>query len=262
MKGHNSGRGNGKEAAPPAILTLALILALALLSLFAAFSAVAQPGQPDDLTVNDSSRRIESTTGFSVSAQAGNVSHLVINDTRVTAHWQGYYGRIAGVITLDDGKNNTLFDWQLANPVGEIFASNSSSVNWANTTCVNLTNSASNGMTKVNASIIEDTFNMSHTDADGVNETFNYTFTDSFTVGERLIDSSKNCPLVYLYVNNAPQQADFKEVLLTDNTSVIFTALLENDLPGFDGSPWDFQLIVPENQAPGTTDFYFFVELS
>jgi len=243
-----------------------MVIALTLLTLIGAFNAAAQnePGPPDNLTVNDSSRRAESVTGFAVPAQAGNVSQLVINDTRVTTHWQGYYGRITGTITLDNGKNDTLFDWQLTNPVGEIFASNSSSVNWGNITCVNLTSNISGSGTrsKLNASILEDTFNISYTDADGINETFNYTFTDSLTVGEKIIDSSNNCPLVYLYRNNAPQQADFQEVLLTDNTSVIFTAPLENDLTGFEGSPWDFQMIVPENRASGTTNFYFFVELS
>lgn len=267
MKGQSKRKESELGNAKAIAITALVMLLAAMGNLIAgAISAAAQnePGPPDNVTVNASSRRVESVQGFTVPAQAGNVSQLIINDTRVTTHWQGYYGRITGVITLDDGKNNTLFDWQLTNPVGEIFASNSSSVNWGNITCVNLTSNISGSGTrsKLNASILEDTFNISYTDADGINETFNYTFTDSLTVGETIIASSYNCPLVYLYTNNAAQQADFQEVLLTDNTSVIFTAPLENDLSGFEGSPWDFQMIVPENRAAGTTDYYLFVELS
>lgn len=233
--------------------------------LAAAFVSGANPNAPATITVNQSSNRSQTLdSGIVVPAQAGNVTQLVINDTRTTLHWQGYYGRVTGRIALDDARNMTLFDWQLASPVGRIFASNTSTVSWSNITCVNFTSNISGSGTrsKLNNSLLEDHFNITHTDTDAINQTFNYTFGGSFMVGSTTIDGSYNCPLVYTYVNNLAQQSTFKEVLLTDNTSSVFTSLLERDSVGFDGSPYDFQMLVPENQAPGTTNFYFFVELS
>ena len=241
------------------------ITLVAVLAIVGAAIAAAAPEGPGAITVNQSGRRSQTTdSGLAVPAQAGNVSQLIINDTRTTTHWQGYYGRITGTIKLDDAKNETLFDWQLANPVGEVYASNFSTVSWANITCVNFTSNISGSGTrsKLNASILEDAFNISYTETDGINETFNWTYASSFAVGSTTIDSTYNCPLVYTYVNNASQQAKFKEVLLTDNVSAVFTSLLEQDQVGFEGSQWDFQMLVPENSGGGTTDFYFFVELS
>ncbi len=241
----------------------ALVIAAVFLGLLLATIAEAIPNPPENATANQSQRRVEPTAGARVSAQAGNVTQLIVNDTRITAHWQGYYGTITGDITLDDAKNNTLFDWKLANPNGQIYASNSSTVSWANISCVNLTGAATTtSPTKLNTSILESAFNITSTDADGINETFNWTFSGSFSVGATTIATANNCPLVYLYKSDAPQQTNFREVILTDNNSVVYTSLLENDVTGFNSDALDFEMVVTENQASGTTDYFFFVELT
>jgi hypothetical protein len=236
-----------------------------LLSLLGAAVVFATPNAPTQVDVTSSERRSQTTsTGLSVPAQAGNVTQLLIQDNRTTTHWQGYYGTVNGEITLDDAGNQTIFSWIDVNPTGEVYASNTSTVTWANITCVNLTANISDSGTrsKLNTSILEDFFNITYTDSDGVNETFNYTYSSSFSVGSTTIDNTYNCPLAYMYVNNASQESNFQEVMLTDNVSSIWTALLENNQAGFDGTSLDFEMIVPENSGGGTTDFYFFVELS
>ncbi|MEA2036723.1 MAG: hypothetical protein U9O94_04405, partial [Nanoarchaeota archaeon] len=77
-----------------------------------------------------------------------------------------------------------------------------------------------------------------------------------------------NCPLTYTFVNETAQTTSFKEVLLTDNTSVVFTTLIENDVNGYKGENQsdihDFQMIVGEDGhqgSAGPTSYYFFVEL-
>src|SRR3989344_6931613 len=91
------------------------------------FTAVAQtaPQGPGQITKGANDRRsvgIDNTThGTVVQAEAGNVTALNINSTRLTSRWQGYYGNITGRVTLDDASNNTLFDWELASPRGEIY---------------------------------------------------------------------------------------------------------------------------------------------
>ena len=61
------------------------------------------------------------------------------------------------------------------------------------------------------------------------------------------------------------QNISFATVLLTDNHSVIFTALLEVDKDGFrtGTDSHDFQLMVAEDGVYNlaTTPYYFFVEL-
>jgi hypothetical protein len=236
-------------------------LAVFVIMLLAAVTVTAV-NSPESVTVNASSHRSLSSAGVAVPAQAGNVSQLIINDTRVTSHWQGYYGLISGTITLDDAAANTIFDWRLASPLGEVYFANASSVTWSNITCINLNISKTvGGMSKLDTTILEGAFNISSSDADGINDTFNWTYASSFSVGAITIDSTYNCPMVYTYVNNLSQQSRFKEVALTDNVSAVFTTLLERDQVGFDGGSYDFQSIVPVNSA-GISTYYVYVELS
>ena len=65
--------------------------------------------------------------------------------------------------------------------------------------------------------------------------------------------------------------SDFQEILLTDNASIIFTTIIENDIvgddlevQGFDNQTHDFQMLVGEDGHGGDdsiTSYYFFVEL-
>jgi hypothetical protein len=192
---------------------------------------------------------------------------LRINATRITSRWQGYYGNITGVITLDDAVNNTLYQWDLASPEGEIYAVNSSNTPvWGDVFCFNFSNNKSAGQPIVqnfNGNDLENTLGMNPTDVDGVDETFNRTFTGSFKVGSKTIDSTSGCSVVALNVNDAYQEVNFEEVLLTDNESIVYTALLEQDATGFSGAPLDFQLIVGENgDTTEATNYYFYVELT
>jgi hypothetical protein len=181
----------------------------------------------------------------------------------ITAHWQGYYGNVSGEITLDDGDSNTLFSWALANPTGEIFAVNTSAtVNWANITCVNFTN-ATSASVKINQTTLDSQFGVMASEVDGFNDTFTKMFAGSIDVGGTIIDSTDNCPLTYLFVNNQSQTTDYQEVLLFDNLSaLVFATILEpKGTQGFDGSPWDFEMLVAQKDSVIGT-YYFYVELS
>jgi hypothetical protein len=51
---------------------------------------------------------------------------------------------------------------------------------------------------------------------------------------------------------------------LYDSTSIIYATILENDLAGYDGQTYDFQMLVPENGSQGftgATAYYLYVEL-
>ncbi|MFH1801997.1 MAG: hypothetical protein ABH864_00935 [archaeon] len=65
------------------------------------------------------------------SALAGNISELTITAYTTTQTWQGYIGNISGVIQLADGDDDVLYNWSLADPEGEIYATTNASVNWS-----------------------------------------------------------------------------------------------------------------------------------
>ena len=248
------------------IIVIAMYLILFSYSVFAEPQGAGQieKGIPDRRTTG-----LDTISGTAVQAQAGNVTALNINSTRLTSRWQGYYGNVTGAITLDDASNNTLYNWQLASPQGEVYASNGSesgAVTWTNVFCFNYSNNLSDGQPVVqrfNGTDLERAIGASTTDKDSVNSTFNSTFTGTFQVGGITISSSSGCRQTTLFVNDQYQQTDFIEVLLTDNNSIVYTALLEQDATGFSGSTLDFEMIVGENgDIASATTYYFFVELA
>ena len=254
--------------------TLSTIIALTFLVLLSyAVLAQATPQGPATVIRGTPDRRtiaVDNTTGGAlIQAQAGNVTALNINSTRLTLRWQGYYGNVTGVITLDDASNNTLYNWQIASPQGEIYASNGSAsgaVTWANIYCFNYTNNLSEGGSRVqrfNGTALESMIGSSTGDRDNVNATFNASFTGSFSVGSTAISSTSGCKQTTLFVSDLYQTTRFVEVLLSDNDSIVFTSLLEQDQTGFSGRSLDFEMIVGENgDTVAASNYYFFVELT
>ncbi|MDD5086778.1 MAG: hypothetical protein PHV16_03405 [Candidatus Nanoarchaeia archaeon] len=223
-----------------------------------------EPTYAESITT-ESSTRFPGQAEKSIEAEAGNVTELTIYSKRSTEAWQGYYGNITGTITLDDAQNNTMYDWQIADPEGEIYASNGSGVVWADVACVDFTAAA--GM---NETTLETFYGINETDLDGFSETFNETYSDAlgFRVGGVTINDVDSCHMAYTFVDGSYQTTSFKEVLLTDSTSIIFTTLLESNVDGFKTGvdAHDFQMLVAEDGHPGqedtTTTYWFYVELS
>lgn len=233
---------------------------------------LANPQGPSSINISNSGRNAANSNPVVIEAKAGNVTALVIDSTRVTQAWQGYYGNITGTITLDDSYNYTIFDWYLPDPEGEVYASNGSSVTWADIYCLNL---SANGVQPgsgivqaINGSQLELNFGINATDTDGVNETFNDTFTGSFYIGSNVIDSSDGCAMTHPYTNEAYND-DWDEILLSDNESIIFTSIIRKNGDGYQPlsqDTFDFQMIVLENGHSGSestnTNYYFYVEIS
>lgn len=198
------------------------------------------------------------------SALAGNVTELDVLGYAPTQTWQGYYGNVSGTIQLADASDNVMYNWSLASPEGEIYATTITSVNWAGIECFDIAN---------DHGALETLFNIASDDVDGINETFAtgnahdmfYTNNIQFTEGE--------CPSTSIYDSDdtAATQDDnnFEEVMLTDDgastTAVIFAAILdEEDVLGFDNVYHDFEMLVLEDghgTDTVTTQYYFYVEL-
>lgn len=198
-------------------------------------------------------------TAQSIPAQAGNVTEININGFTTTQSWQGYFGNVSGTIQLADSSDNQMYNWSVASPQGEIYATTSSSVQWSSIACFDLPG---------NHLELEAAFNISSGDVDGVNETFSDTWDHDLFYTNNVEFSANECAATSLFDGTgASVDNNFEEVLLTDgtsNTQIIFTALLDENLLGFDGRTHDFEMLVLEDghgTDTATTPYYFYIEL-
>lgn len=192
----------------------------------------------------------------SVLAQAGNVTEINIFGYSVTQAWQGYFGNVSGTIQLADSGDNVMYNWSLANPEGEVYASTSNAVAWENIECFNWT---SDGVA------LETSFNIETGDVDGVNETFNEYKHDVF-YSNNIEIAQDSCMSSNIYDSSgSSNDSNFEEVLLWDGSDVVFTSLLEeSSVNGFDGKDHDFEMLVLEDGHgvdTSSSTYYFYVEL-
>jgi len=197
----------------------------------------------------------------SIDAYAGNVTQVDVSGFTNTQAWQGYFGEVTGTITLADATDHAIYNWTLASPRGEVFATELVTVDWYGVDCYDV---AGNGPT------LETHFNIDTTDMDGVVDTFATTSTSELYVnGRDLLGGPLGpCNNVLLYDENG--EGLFDEVLLTDGTvasnteTPIFASILKEDGSGFDGTSHDFEMIVLED-GHGTDDlvtsYDFYVEI-
>lgn len=232
-----------------------LVVALAFVLVASSFvSAVTPFGASNITSVRNSTSALDAPVG--VSAIAGNVTELNIQGFSVTQSWQGYFGNITGTIMLADSQDNVMYNWSLADPEGEIYASRQSSVDWANIGCFNWTE---------NGTWLENNFSIEWDDVDGVNETFNQYDHPLFYTNNVQIDQD-TCMSTNIYDSSGAQNNNYyDEVLLWDGEDVIFTSLIEEEsILGFDGKDHDFEMLVLEDGHGtdlDTTPYYFYVEL-
>lgn len=241
-----------------------LFVALCLMLMTMAF-VWAIPTAPDTIS-KISDQRISPTPPFNTQALAGNVTLMNIDARSITRFWQGYYGNITGTIVLGDADNFTMYQWAMASPHGEIYATHNTTatINWSNLGCI------------VNETLVQEELwlgtNQTGADVDDVNYTFDRYDHPSFYTGPL---SFRNCRTTS--VNGTGNGIMFWEVLLQDNGTdpavttddvVIYTSLIDQDRMGFDARTHDFQLLVGEPGAGtqswpyGTiTNYYFYVEL-
>lgn len=242
-----------------------IVLIGIMVAAVAAIVVFADPLGPDNMGRGPSQRRVLSTTPKSVPAEAGNVTELKMNGTAITKTWQGYFGNVSGRITLADGNNNSLYDWLDANPKGQVYASNASSVSWSKVFCFNMDPSKPN---EGDLTAYESYLGVPAAEYDGINETFKTKLHSQFVIGSRTIDQD-SCWAVKTYINGAPQTStsDFIELAMYDNVSniAVFATLLNNSVTGFNQRKWDFQMIVPvkggHDTPPTGEPFYFYIEL-
>jgi hypothetical protein len=236
-----------KELYTKIIVTISLI--------FMSGFVLANPNGAGIVSEIKSSNGPASTVAANHSAIAGNVTELLISGNSITQSWQGYYGNVSGAIRLADTTGNPMYNWSLASPQGEVFASTANSITWSNIECFNWT---------ADGEALEVSFNINNSE-DGINETFtDGNSHEAFSVGATSF-SAGDCMSTDIFDNTgASVDGSFEEVLLSDTTNTIFVSLLEEDLLGFDSANHDFEMLVPEDGHNGdtsSTPYFFYIEL-
>ena len=222
------------------------------------------------------------------SAIAGNITEMNIYGFTRTQTWQGYMGNVSGTIFLADYWDNQMYNWSLASPSGEVYASRNDTLNWYLVQCFNFTANGSssvnddlqNGSTNLygmNLTQLEAAYGINYTqhDIDGVNETFSLTGTQEWGGGfahnlfytNNLQFSAGECLSTTLFSSVGVVQGQFQEVLLYEPQArqPVFVSILDEENPaGFDDRPHDFEMLVLEDghgTDRATTAYYFYVEL-
>ena len=232
-----------------------IIVMTMMFALFAIQFTTAEPVNPQDLDVGPSETRdLSGLPTQSADAQGGNVTQLNIHTIAVTRSWQGYYGNITGDIVLDDASGNTFYNWTLTTPSGEVYASRTSTVDFSTIACAS---SAQRGD--------EETYlDQTPADGDSVTNTYNFTAHPEINIGAVTL-TQDTCFSTNAFSDGTQDASRFYQLLLADGTSnIVYTTIIDPDQIGFDGSSYDFQLLVGENEKPGNegpTEYFFFVQI-
>lgn len=188
-------------------------------------------------------------------AAGGSFTTLMLNITSQTSKWKAYVGNVTGKLTLDNSNNNTIYDWAMSSIQGEVYVSRNNSITFTSLACANRGNITA-----------EDTYlSINSSSDDSINKTFNQSIHKSFVIGGTGTIQNSSCFAIATYVNDttqpASEDATFQEILLSDGTSPVFVALLNDNKQGFDFGNHDFQIIVPDNPTAVSTTYYFYAEL-
>lgn len=268
---------------------LFLLSALLLVFLSATVLAV-EPFGADVNPVSPSDRSSEANypADFDPNAVAGNITSMDVTGYSITQSWQGYFGNVTGTVMLADSSENIMYNWSLASPEGEIYASTNNTIEWNYIQCLNFDADGSYGdlgtggvpggmnLLGTNLTQLETRFGIVSNDVDGVNETFSLAgthemgggFNHSLFYTNNFEFSAGECYSTHvLGPSGSIIDASFEEVLLYEpsTASVIFASLLDEETPlGFDSDPHDFEMLVLENghlTDTALTTYYFWVEL-
>jgi len=232
------------------IYLLLVVLAIYLLSIS---FVIAVPASPS-LTYVSNTTFTSSLTNRSTDVK-GTITTITLSSNQQDYKWKAYVGNVTGRFVLDDAAGKSIYDWSTGAITGEVYVSRFSNVNWGSVACVNQTviDSEQVGL------------GMSSSVKDNINSTFNYTNHGNFSVGTTPISG---CRSTATYINDAAQvmgpSALFQEVLLRDTltSNLVYTAIINSSVTGYNGQSYDFQMIIGENESASIpTPYYFWVEL-
>lgn len=218
------------------------------------FVSAADPTGPSWMNVTANETWAGEVNGAMVNTSGGVLSKIDVEATVQNPHWKAFVGWIDGKFTLDDSADETIYDWTLSSIGGQVYATRASgNIDWANIGC------ATSGEIDV-----EDG-SLNHDGEDNISSTFNDTNTGTYSVAGFAVGAG-DCFAANTYIGNVSQGASFEEFVLEDDSAnIVFATEIEDEVVGFDGVSYDFQMIVPEDGDDGftgSTSYYLYVELN
>lgn len=230
-----------------------LVFVMSVIVFSKAFLSADPIGPSQTVSVWNETKNATSAAMFNISG--GYIAALNLTASVQNTHWKAFVGWVNGAFTLDDFSGSTIYDWSLSVTTGRVYTTrDSSTIEWNLIQCANVTTTLA----------AENTAMFHNRTSDNITATFTYPGThDPFWVAGRPINSNA-CPTLNTYINDVSQDDDFEEMALYDSTSIIYATILEDNLVGYDGQPYDFQMLVPENGSQGftgATPYYLYVEL-
>lgn len=234
--------------------TVLLLIGILLTTFSLMFVVAVDPAGPSGFLST------ENRTSAALNAQMINISGGTIAVMNLTANvqnprWKAFIGQVVGAFSLDDATGSTIYDWTLSTVTGRVYTTRASgAIGWSSIACATTTELETENVA------------MSHSNADdNITATFDDTTHSNFYVGSVLIAQNTCTHTLNTYINSGSQDTDFEEIVLEDgSTNIVYATILEENVVGYDGSAYDFQMIVPENGAPGfsgTTPYYLYVEI-
>ncbi|MEM3374003.1 MAG: hypothetical protein QXE31_02160 [Candidatus Woesearchaeota archaeon] len=204
---------------------------------------------------NSSETKQPSAAQF-LNTSGGSFTTVILSAETQNLKWKAYVGNVTGVLTLDDSGDYSIYQWQLTEITGKVYATRFNNISWSSVRCANLTDIQKE----------ENALNHTTSNVDSINNTFSYNIHKEFYVGNIKINQN-SCKSTFTWINNTAQtpsiNAPFQEVLLTDNQVLIYTTFINDNTIGYNFQRYDFQMIVPERGVGGyeNTRYYFYMEL-
>jgi hypothetical protein len=231
-------------------MNLRLLATIFMVSILSLAMATADP-VGGTVTPGESSRGTNPGAGGPVDAQAGNVTALNIEQTRITDVWQGFYGNVSGGIVLENGDSNVFYDWSLTTVTGQVYATRSTIADWTSIAC--------SEAEQVEAE--ETTLSIPASATDSISSTYSAQTHPAFAVGITPI-TEDTCYSTRSYDSLGNPSSFYNVMLNSDATNVVYTAILADSQGSFDGGTADFQLLVPVDRSTSQAIYYFYVELN
>lgn len=236
------------------VFTVGIVLICVLLFSSNIFLSADPVGPSSIVSVSNETKGTTAAGFFNVSG--GYITALNLTANVQNSRWKAFVGWINGKFTLDDAGGSTIYDWSLSVTTGRVYSTrDSSTIEWDDIGCAD----SDTNLESENVAM----FHVNNS-GDNITKTFKESEThESFWVAGTNINAN-TCPTLNTYIGNASQDDDFEEMALYDGTSVIYATILENDLAGYDGQTYDFQMLVPENGSQGfvgATAYYLYVEI-
>lgn len=213
--------------------------------LIISLSSIAFATTPDGATVSVGIPQTkQANTPGNATAQGGNITQVNLTAEVTTLAWQGFYGQVAGNITLEDSSGDQLYSWAVSNISGEVLASRNSTIDFTT-------------VAGVQTCTVDET--LTGTGTDRTNSTFTNASVSLEIAGVSITSACRT----FTYVSNASQTNRYLEAILNaTGVTSIYVTLINESTTSFDGTLQDYQMIVPDNSSTSaTTTYYFFVEI-